>query len=69
MTHPLEPLLALQKKDLKLIRILREIHDIPKRRDNIESQLSGTKKKLETAVEVENTLSLLYMIMKMKLSY
>ena len=51
MTHPLEPLLALQKKDLKLIRILREIHDIPKRRDNIESQLSGTKKKLETAVE------------------
>ena len=51
MIHPLEPLLALQKKDLKLIRILREIQDIPKRRGDIEAQLSGAKNKLETALD------------------
>lgn len=51
MIHPLEPLFALQKKDLKLIRILREIQDIPNRRGDIEAQLSGAKKKLETAVD------------------
>ncbi len=51
MIHPLEPLFALQKKDLKLIRVLREIQDIPKRRDDIEAQLSGAKKKLETAID------------------
>ena len=51
MIHPLEPLLALQKKDLKLIRILREIQDIPKRRSDIEAQLSGARKKLETALD------------------
>ena len=51
MIHPLEPLFALQKKDLKLIRVLREIQDIPKRRGDIEAQLSGAKKKLETAID------------------
>tara|TARA_X000000368_G_scaffold233612_1_gene184534 strand:- start:313 stop:1035 length:723 start_codon:yes stop_codon:yes gene_type:complete len=49
--HPLEPLFALQKKDLKLIRVLREIQDIPKRRGDIEAQLSGAKKKLEMALD------------------
>jgi predicted nucleic acid-binding Zn-ribbon protein len=51
VSHPLEPLFALQKKDLKLIRILREVQDIPKRRGDIEAQLSGAKKKLETAID------------------
>ncbi|MAW39625.1 MAG: hypothetical protein CMF27_01680 [Kiritimatiellaceae bacterium] len=51
MSHPLEPLFALQKKDLKLIRILREVQDIPKRRGDIEAQLSGAKKKLEIALD------------------
>ena len=70
MIHPLEPLFALQKKDLKLIRVLREIQDIPKRRGDIEAQLSGAKKKLETALdsrkhteaslrEIENEIELL----------
>lgn len=51
MSHPLEPLFALQKKDLKLIRVLREIQDIPKRRGDIEAQLSGAKSKLEMALQ------------------
>ena len=51
MSHPLEPLFALQKKDLKLIRVLREIQDIPKRRGDIEAQLSGAKSKLDMALE------------------
>lgn len=51
MSHPLEPIVALQKKDRKLIKIMREIHDIPQRKSDIEAQLSGSKQKLETALE------------------
>ncbi len=51
MSHPLESIYALQKKDRKLIKILRELHDIPQRKSDIEAQLSGSKQKLETALE------------------
>lgn len=51
MPHPLEALYALQRKDLKLIRILREIQDIPVRKNDIESQLNGIKRKLTEATE------------------
>lgn len=51
MSHPLEPIYALQKKDRKLIKILREIRDIPQRKGDIEAQLSGSKKKLEMALD------------------
>lgn len=47
MTHPLEAIVALQKKDLRLIRLLREVQDIPKRKDDIEQQVNGFKRKLE----------------------
>jgi predicted nucleic acid-binding Zn-ribbon protein len=49
--HPLEPIYALQKKDRKLMRIMREIRDIPQRKNDIEAQLAGSMQKLETAVE------------------
>lgn len=49
MSHPLEPIVALQKKDRKLIKLMREIRDIPRRRSDIEAQLAGSVKKLETA--------------------
>ena len=51
MSHPLEPIFALQKKDRKLIKIMREIRDIPQRKSDIEAQLSGSKKKLEMAAD------------------
>lgn len=51
MSHPLEPIYALQKKDRKLIKITREIRDIPQRKSDIEAQLSGTKQKLEMALD------------------
>lgn len=51
MSHPLESIVALQKKDRRLIKIMREIRDIPQRQNDIESQLDGSKKKLETALE------------------
>jgi len=51
VSHPLEPIVALQKKDRKLIKIMREIRDIPQRKSDIEAQLSGSKQKLETALE------------------
>lgn len=51
MSHPLEPIVALQKKDRKLIKIMREIRDIPQRKSDIEAQLGGSKQKLETALE------------------
>ncbi len=51
MSHPLEPIIALQKKDRSLIKIMREIRDIPQRQSDIESQLDGSKKKLEMALE------------------
>ncbi len=51
MSHPLKALYALQKKDQKLIRVLREVQDIPVRKNDIESQLTGVKKKLNKAEE------------------
>lgn len=51
MTHPLEAIVALQKKDLRLIRLLREVQDIPKRKDDIEQQVNGFKRKLEETSE------------------
>ena len=51
MSHPLEALYKLQRKDQKLIRVLREIQDIPVRKNDIESQLTGVKKKLNEAEE------------------
>ncbi len=51
MTHPLEAIVALQKKDLRLIRLLREVQDIPKRKDDIEQQVNGIKRKLEETLE------------------
>lgn len=51
MSHPLEPIFALQKKDRKLIKLLREIRDIPQRKSDIEAQLSGSKQKLDMALD------------------
>ncbi|WP_372795647.1 zinc ribbon domain-containing protein [Pontiella sp.] len=51
MSHPLEPIFALQKKDRKLIKLMREIRDIPQRKSDIEAQLSGSKKKLDMALD------------------
>lgn len=54
MSHPLEPVLALQKKDRRLLKVLREIRDIPQRRNDIEAQLSGSKQRLEQAQDGRN---------------
>ncbi len=51
MSHPLEPIYALQKKDRRLIRLMREIRDIPQRKSDIEAQLAGSAQKLETALD------------------
>lgn len=51
MTHPLEPIFALQKKDRKLLKLMREIHDIPQRRNDIEAQLSGSIQRQQVAVD------------------
>ncbi len=51
MSHPLEALMALQKKDLKLIRVLREIKDIPVRKKDIEKQLYAAQIKLNTSID------------------
>jgi predicted nucleic acid-binding Zn-ribbon protein len=51
VSHPLEPIVALQKKDRRLIKIMREIRDIPQRQRDIEAQLSGSKHKLEVALD------------------
>ena len=51
MSHPLEPIYALQKKDRKLIKLIREMRDIPQRKGDIEAQLSGSKKKLDMALD------------------
>jgi predicted nucleic acid-binding Zn-ribbon protein len=51
VSHPLEPIFALQKKDRRLIKIMREIRDIPQRTSDIEAQLDGSKQKLETALD------------------
>jgi len=47
--HPLEPIYALQKKDRRLIKLMREIRDIPQRKSDIEAQLAGSTQKLEVA--------------------
>ncbi len=49
MSHPLEPIVALQKKDRRLIKLMREIRDIPKRKSDIEAQLAGSTQKLNMA--------------------
>lgn len=51
MPHPLEPLVALQNRDRKLIRLMREVRDIPQRKSEIEAQLSGAKDALEKALD------------------
>ncbi|MDF7808482.1 C4-type zinc ribbon domain-containing protein [Pontiellaceae bacterium B12219] len=51
MSHPLEPIYALQKKDRKLLKLMREFRDIPQRKSEIEAQLSGSKKKLDMALD------------------
>ena len=51
MSHPLESIYALQKKDRRLIRIMREIRDIPQRKSDIEAQLAGSAQKLEIALD------------------
>jgi predicted nucleic acid-binding Zn-ribbon protein len=51
VSHPLEPIYALQKKDQRLIKIMREIRDIPQRKSDIEAQLSGSKQKLAMALD------------------
>jgi predicted nucleic acid-binding Zn-ribbon protein len=51
VSHPLEPIYALQKKDRKLIKVMREIHDIPKRKGDIEAQLAGSRQKLDMALD------------------
>jgi predicted nucleic acid-binding Zn-ribbon protein len=57
VTHPLEAIVALQKKDLRLIRLLREVQDIPKRKDDIEQQVNGFKRKLEETSEQRKKLN------------
>lgn len=51
MSHPLESIFALQKKDRRLIKIMREIRDIPRRKSEIEAQLDGSRQKLATALD------------------
>ena len=51
MSHPLESIVAVQKKDRRLIKLMREIRDIPQRKSDIEAQLAGSAQKLETAVD------------------
>ncbi len=51
MSHPLEPIYALQKKDRRLIKLMREIRDIPQRKSDIEAQLAGSAQKLEIALD------------------
>jgi len=51
VSHPLEPIVALQKKDRRLIKLMREIRDIPQRKSDIEAQLAGSAQKLETALD------------------
>jgi predicted nucleic acid-binding Zn-ribbon protein len=51
VSHPLEPIVAVQKKDRRLIKLMREIRDIPQRKSDIEAQLAGSAQKLETALD------------------
>ena len=51
MSHPLESIYALQKKDRRLIKLMREIRDIPQRKSDIEAQLAGSAQRLEVALD------------------
>jgi predicted nucleic acid-binding Zn-ribbon protein len=51
VSHPLESIVAVQKKDRRLIKLMREIRDIPQRKSDIEAQLAGSAKKLEIALD------------------
>lgn len=51
MSHPLEPIMALQKRDRKLIKIMRKIRDIPQRKSDIEAQVADSRQRLEMAVD------------------
>jgi predicted nucleic acid-binding Zn-ribbon protein len=51
VSHPLESIVAVQKKDRRLIKLMREIRDIPQRKSDIEAQLASSTKKLETALD------------------
>jgi predicted nucleic acid-binding Zn-ribbon protein len=51
VSHPLEPIYVLQKKDRRLIKLMREIRDIPQRKSNIEAQLASSLQKLEIALD------------------
>jgi len=51
MAHPLEALLVLQEKDRKIIKMKREVRDIPARKADIDKQLEGAKTKLLQARE------------------
>jgi predicted nucleic acid-binding Zn-ribbon protein len=42
---------AVQKKDRRLIKTMREIRDIPQRKSDIEAQLAGSTQRLETALD------------------
>ena len=51
MSHPLESIVAVQKKDRRLMKLMREIRDIPQRKSDIEAQLAGSAQKLEVALD------------------
>ena len=51
MSHPLESIVSVQKKDRRLIKLMRGIRDIPQRKSDIEAQLAGTEQKLKTAMD------------------
>ena len=49
MAHPLEALLVLQEKDRRLMKLRREMRDIPTRKADVESQLEQARSKLAAA--------------------
>ncbi len=53
MAHPLEALLALQEKDRKILKLQREIRDIPTRKAEVESQLDRAKAQLAIAHDAQ----------------
>ncbi len=53
MAHPLEALLVLQEKDRKILKLQREIRDIPVRKAEVETQLDRTKVQLTAAHDAQ----------------
>ena len=53
MAHPLEALLALQEKDRRILKLQREIRDIPIRKAEIETQLDRAKVQLAAAHDAQ----------------